>query len=409
MKLGLAGIGLLVAAVAAFAQENIGAPPTGLENVTPSVIPERSGHGPWGQFINPDRDCAFRMEGNSVTLAVPGAEQPHDFAPELRILNAPRVLQKTNGDFCIEVEIAGSFTPGEESTLPGRTGYTGAGLVLIADSQNCVTLARATLQHPGGAPQGYINFEMRENGELTRMGSILDRPVTSDAPIHLRLERRGKQILGAVSEDGTKWEELPPKQLSDAWPEKAEAGIIAISTSKQPFEPKYSALKFTPPPAADTAPATVSEPSETVAPAPQAKGDMLDLARVRQQLPEQIIPLSDEHLAAKVPNFYYFEYDGYPQPGKRYWIRVNRDTWVERYPDGYESTFKVLGHAKVADTEGTMVVKVTGSPEETTTTNDGGLQAFIPDKGSEVMHHWYRNSSRGDTQWNDIGPMEGVQ
>lgn len=29
--------------------------------------------------------------------------------------------------------------------------------------------------------------------------------------------------------------------------------------------------------------------------------------------------------------------------------------------------------------------------------NDGALQAFIPDRGSAVMHHWYRDHSWGDT------------
>ncbi|MGV3532726.1 MAG: hypothetical protein ACO1QR_10185, partial [Chthoniobacteraceae bacterium] len=73
-----------------------------------------------------------------------------------------------------------------------------------------------------------------------------------------------------------------------------------------------------------------------------------------------------------------------------------------------ESTFKVLGHAKVEGTEGTMVVKISGDEEATDTTNDGGLQAFIPDKGSETMLHFYRNSSRGDAGWSNLGPMQGV-
>lgn len=42
-------------------------------------------------------------------------------------------------------------------------------------------------------------------------------------------------------------------------------------------------------------------------------------------------------------------------------------------------------------------------------TKDGGLQAFIPDLGSEKMHHWYRNTERGDTRWSDLAPMKDVK
>ena len=125
--------------------------------------------------------------------------------------------------------------------------------------------------------------------------------------------------------------------------------------------------------------------------------------------PERIVPLTKAQLVSNVPHFYIFDYEGDPQPGKRYWVRVNDSTWVERYPDGFQSTFKVLGHAKINDTEGTIVVKVAGSPRKTGTDNHGGLQAFIPDKGSAVMHHWYRNIERGDVEWNDLGAMYNVE
>jgi hypothetical protein len=124
---------------------------------------------------------------------------------------------------------------------------------------------------------------------------------------------------------------------------------------------------------------------------------------------ERVVPLTKEQLVSSVPHFYIFDYDAEPQPGKRYWLRVNDTTWIERYPDGFQSTFKVLGHTRVNETEGTLVVKVAGSARKSGTDNHGGLQAFIPDKGSTVMHHWYRNIERGDEDWNDLGPMYNVE
>ncbi|MHA3775065.1 hypothetical protein ACXR0O_26385 [Verrucomicrobiota bacterium sgz303538] len=405
MKARFALVGLLLPTLAVLAQ-GIQTSPAPSTTVAESVAKDAQ-INPWtnvGAIVDPDRDCAFTFSANSLFINVPGGDRPHDFAPELNVYNSPRVLSKVQGDFAIQVKIDGKFGPGEESTLPGRTGYNGAGLVLIASPESCITLARATLQRSGIEPRGYINFEMRSEGELVRMGAVTDRPVTSDTPIYLRLERKGNQVLGSISEDGKQWEELPAKTLPENWPDKAEAGLIAVSTSTAPFTPHFSEFKREP----AEQQGTISTQEAGTAQAPQ-ESPKLNLDEIRQKLPEKVTPISNEHLASKVPHFYYFEYEGEPQPGKRYWVRVNGDTWVERYPDGFQSTFKVLGHTKVEGTEGTIVVKVSGDLEKSETTNDGGLQVFIPDKGSEQMHHWYRNSSRGDTEWNDIGPMEAVQ
>ncbi|MDB6072986.1 MAG: hypothetical protein JWO89_626 [Verrucomicrobiaceae bacterium] len=133
------------------------------------------------------------------------------------------------------------------------------------------------------------------------------------------------------------------------------------------------------------------------------------LESIRQLLPERITPLSAEQLDSKVPHSYYFDYRFEPQPGKRVWRRIDNQTWHEIYPDGLTTVFKVLGHTNVSNTEGTIVVKWKGAVDKTFTPNDGGLQAFIPDLGSATMHHWYRNTARGDTRWNDLAPMKDVK
>ncbi len=128
-----------------------------------------------------------------------------------------------------------------------------------------------------------------------------------------------------------------------------------------------------------------------------------------RRLPEAITPLTQEHLNKSVPNFYCVDYRSQPQPGKRYWLRVSSTKWIERYPDGFESEFKALGHATVKNFPGTILVKIKGDPGKTGADNDGGLQAFIPDEGSNEMHHWYRNTGRGDTDWHDLGPMLSIE
>jgi hypothetical protein len=129
----------------------------------------------------------------------------------------------------------------------------------------------------------------------------------------------------------------------------------------------------------------------------------------KKPLQDQVTPLTRQLLNTKVPNFYCFEYRAQPQPGKRYWLRISNTKWVERYPDGTETIFRVLGHGTVKDTLGTIVYQVTGDSSKTQTEGAGGLLAFIPDKGSSMMHHLYRNNDRGDTDWHDLGKMLSVE
>jgi regulation of enolase protein 1 (concanavalin A-like superfamily) len=175
---------------------------------------------------------------------VPGGDSPHDLAAEIGVTNAPRVLQPVRGDFVMQAKIEGQFAPGDQSTLPGRTGYNGAGLVLMADANNVVCLARATLQREGGEPEHYANFEIRSGGELQRMGTTGDCQLPEKGPVFLRIERRSQKIFGAVSEDGAHWHELAPKELPSDWPDELQAGVVAISTSKEEFNPRFSKLQI---------------------------------------------------------------------------------------------------------------------------------------------------------------------
>ena len=142
---------------------------------------------------------------------------------------------------------------------------------------------------------------------------------------------------------------------------------------------------------------------------PAIAADEPDLNAIREKLPETITPISKEDLLKNVPNFFYFDYNAEPMPGKRLWLRISADKWIERYPDGSESSFTVLGHTEIAHVTGTILIKVSGDPTKTQTDNDGRLQSFIPDKQNEVKHFKYRNTGRGDNKWSDLGEMKGIE
>ena len=113
------------------------------------------------------------------------------------------------------------------------------------------------------------------------------------------------------------------------------------------------------------------------------------------KLPEGVSRVTKEHLLKKMPNFFCFEYEGEPQPGRRLWLRVDDQHWIERYPDGLESKFKILGRMKIMGESGTVVVKIEGDPGKTNTPNDGTFHVFIPDKGNVEM---VIRASRGEVK-----------
>jgi hypothetical protein len=196
----------------------------------------------WGTAIDPDEDCKFFVAEDALRMSVPGS-RPHDLAADIETTNAPRVLQSVRGDFTIQVRVEGRFAPGDESTKEGRTGYNGAAIVAMSDAENVVTLARAVLQRPGEEAVHYANFEIRIAGELQRIGLTGDHPLPKDGPVFLRLERRGAKFLGAVSVDGMTWDVLEPKEIPAEWPGELQAGVAAISTSKDEFNPRFSKLQ----------------------------------------------------------------------------------------------------------------------------------------------------------------------
>lgn len=196
----------------------------------------------WGAATDPDGDCRFYLAKRSLLIHVPGSATPHDLAAEIGTVNAPRVLRKVTGDFTIQVKVEGRYNPGGESTKEGRTGYNGAGIIAMTDTNHVITLARAVLQHEGGEPRPYANFEMRTGGELQRMGITSDCPIPLKEPVYLRLERRGAKVSGAVSVDGITWQTMESKEIPD-WPAELQIGVAAISTSREEFNPRFSELQ----------------------------------------------------------------------------------------------------------------------------------------------------------------------
>lgn len=190
----------------------------------------------WGAVTDPDADCTVERDGDSARIkcSVPGT--PHDYAAELQRWNAPRVLQELHGDFILEVKVCGELKPGDESTITGRRPYQGAGLLLVQDEKNHLSLQRAALL-VGGKTRYYLNFELRKDGQFASGRSEMN---VKNGDAYLRLERRGNQVFAMTSVDHIRWRSYPPIDVE--FPDTLQAGVEAVTSSNEPLECAFDEL-----------------------------------------------------------------------------------------------------------------------------------------------------------------------
>jgi hypothetical protein len=135
------------------------------------------------------------------------------------------------------------------------------------------------------------------------------------------------------------------------------------------------------------------------------------------KLPPGTTEVTKEDLLTKVPSFFYFDYRGKNIPGKRLWLRVDAKHFIERYPTGHETRYKILGRMTVGEESGTVVVLVEHNhpkPDAVgSAVKPGQFQVFVPDKGNKLMAIQYRHDPRG--RWSVLkkdgkpNPMEMVE
>jgi regulation of enolase protein 1 (concanavalin A-like superfamily) len=194
----------------------------------------------WDKPIDPDKDCKFVRESGGLTIEVPGKD--HDLAIERPLMNSPRLLRDVEGDFVARVRVTGKFEPSFDSTTDQRIPFVGAGLVLIESDQTFIRLDRATLRSGDGL-KAYASWELRQDGKWVRAGEATEKPLDEDKPTYLKLERKGDKLLASVSQDGKTWSELDPIEVT--LPAKVKLGLLAGTTSSDPFKPHYDQFQLT--------------------------------------------------------------------------------------------------------------------------------------------------------------------
>ncbi len=190
----------------------------------------------WGQAVDPEGDCRIDLAEGKLAITV-SAKQWHALDAEANKVNAPVVLRDIDGDFIVEVKVGGTFRPAGPSAYPRGVPFNGAGILLRVDTGNYLRLERAAILRDGRIGP-YILFEERKNSRPVPPGDGITAP---DAPMFLRLERRGDEFTATASPDGKSWRAFPSRTVK--YPATVKIGVAASSSSSQDFNATFEGFR----------------------------------------------------------------------------------------------------------------------------------------------------------------------
>jgi TonB family protein len=209
--------------------------PADLAALVPAPQPVRTAVA-WGTFVNPTGENAVEEHGERIVFSVPAGRR--DLAVETGPIGAPRLVKPVEGDFDAEVRV--DALPAAGLPVLGQS-YHGAGIVLWQDERNYARLESAA--HPSETAAGgsasatgdvrYALFEARVDGRpvggLARAEIRLD-----DSPADLRMQRRGRELLGFVRQGGGEWRPVGRFDLGLA--PALEIGLAAVNIGRSDLE-----------------------------------------------------------------------------------------------------------------------------------------------------------------------------
>lgn len=194
----------------------------------------------WGFFIDPDKDCAYRLAEDGLELNVPSGPHGLHLAAEnlysTKLLNAPRVVQATKGDFTVTMDYPryelAHGTPAAVAEAP----YASAGLLVWKDERNFVRLTRsqntANNESPAIQVSGYLEGALQ-----------YDWPKDPPDIVEIRISRKGKKLAFAYRTRGVDNWTAVDKHAFD-FEGEVQVGVVAVNKTAAAFSPKFSGLKL---------------------------------------------------------------------------------------------------------------------------------------------------------------------
>lgn len=218
--------------------------PSGIPGAIPALpdaSPPLGRPAAWGVFVDPDGGSRLTERGGHIEIGVPAGA--YDLSTELGKVNAPRLVRPVEGDFVAEVTVSRVPQPDRRQGLPGRAPFNGAGLLLWQDERNYVRLELGVYVARSGAAVRFALFEQRRDGAPVG-GLSQARTRLEGIPPSLRLERRGRTLVGSVRQASGDW--IHVGRFEADMPPTVYVGVAAVNASQGPFTAEFEGLTVVP-------------------------------------------------------------------------------------------------------------------------------------------------------------------
>jgi tetratricopeptide (TPR) repeat protein/regulation of enolase protein 1 (concanavalin A-like superfamily) len=209
--------------------------------VVSNVRPPAGRPAAWGVFVDTDGGARLAERGGHVQIGVPAGA--YDLSAEIGKVNAPRLLRPAVGDFIAQVTVSRVPQPDRRQALPGRAPFNGAGLLLWQDDRNYVRLELGVFIVRDGTTVRFALFEQRREG-IPVGGLSKTQTRLAAVPTSLRLERRGRTLLGFVRQGSEDW--IPLGQFEADLPPTVYVGVAAVNATQSPFTAEFEDLTVVP-------------------------------------------------------------------------------------------------------------------------------------------------------------------
>ena len=225
--------------------------PAGLAGAGPVEKPARTAVA-WGTFSNPEGDSDVQVAGERIVIRVPPGHR--DLAVETTPMLAPRLLRPVTGDFDADVGVDALPEPGPPL---GQRSFRGAGILLWQDERTYVRLESATYRvRPSVSPWPiarvqlgdevrYALFEVRKDGKVAGRYSPADVRL-GEGPVELRLQRRGRTLLGLVRQGEGEWRRVGKLDVDLA--HALEIGLASANIAQSELRIGFGGFRVAPPP-----------------------------------------------------------------------------------------------------------------------------------------------------------------
>jgi hypothetical protein len=112
----------------------------------------------------------------------------------------------------------------------------------------------------------------------------------------------------------------------------------------------------------------------------------------------------------KILRAFWFDYPHEPEPGRRYWVQVDNNTWLEEYPSGQTTKFRIVGTTVAKGSAGSLLLEVQSDSGTTLVPSDGSFEVFIPDKSTNGTDALFRHLIQGQwREWHTLGEMNVIK